>query len=678
MADNKIVELLDNENLSETEKQEVLKILKQVSSTGTSDIYSKLLSEDYDEIPVDIETFLKNKKYLGSGLINDEGRFTVYPFWVETLKKIFPDPLKPAAYNTLALTGSIGIGKSFMAVLCMLYDLYRMLCLKDPYVYYGLQPIDKITFAVMNITLDASKGVAWDKMQQLIQSSKWFLEKGSVSGTVNIEWSPSKNIELIAGSLPRHIIGRAVFSCFFDEVSFQPNQDVEKQKEKAKTLVNTASARMQSRFMKGDKNPTLLIVASSKRTEQSYMETFIRGKKNNESKTTLVIDEPQWVIRTDKNTEEKFKVAIGNKFLSSEVVPLDATEKDYKIYRDKGFTLIDVPMGYYESFIDDIDIALTDIAGISTTSSSRYISGARLVKVKDETIKNPFEADVLEIGNGPDDNEQYYDHFDLEKVDKSKLDRPLFIHMDMSISGDKTGIAGVWIIGKKPPEEGKPESRELLYQIAFSVAIKAPKGYQVSFEKNRQFIYWLREQGFALKGVSTDTFQSYDTGQALTARGINYEIISVDRCTDRICQPYQYLKSTIYEERIKLYESNLLTDELIGLERDNNSGKIDHSPSGINSKDCADALCGAIWNASKHAEEFSFEYGETLDTIVDISSEVSAQNYKQQLVVDFEEELKQASRTFRETDVQDFKPVDFGFGPATTNYDMFLHDGIII
>lgn len=596
MVDNKdkVVELLNNENLSEIERQEVLKILKQVSSTGTSDIYSKLLCEDYDEIPVDIETFLKDPKYLGKGLIDDEGRFTVYPYWVETLKKLFPDPLKPVAYNTLALTGSIGIGKSFMAVLCMLYELYRMLCLKDPYIYYGLQPIDKITFAVMNITLDASKGVAWDKMQQLLQLSPWFLARGNVSGTVNVEWTPSKNIELIAGSLPRHIIGRAVYSCFTDEVSFQPNQDVEKQKEKAKTLVNTASARMQSRFMKGDRNPTLLIVASSKRTEQSYMETFIRGKKNNESKTTLVIDEPQWVIRTDKNTEEKFKVAVGNKFLESEVVPLGATEKDCKIYRDRGFTLIDVPIGYYENFIDDIDIALTEIAGISTTSSSRYISGARLVSVKDDTLKNPFEADILEIGNGIDDNEQYYDHFDLEKVDKSKMDRPLFIHMDMSISGDKTGIAGVWITGKRPPEEGKPESRELLYQLAFSVSIKAPKGHQVSFEKNRQFIYWLREQGFAIKSISTDTFQSYDTGQSLRARGFNYEIVSVDRCTDRVCQPYQYLKSTIYEERVKLYESNLLTDELIGLERDNTSGKIDHSPSGINSKDCADALCGAI------------------------------------------------------------------------------------
>ena len=42
---------------------------------------------------------------------------------------------------------------------------------------------------------------------------------------------------------------------------------------------------MQSRFMKGSVNPTILCLASSKRTEQSYMETFIESKKNNESKT---------------------------------------------------------------------------------------------------------------------------------------------------------------------------------------------------------------------------------------------------------------------------------------------------------------------------------------------------------------------------------------------------------
>ena len=256
------------DNLTEEERKEVLKILNQLSVNGESKSYNNLLYSDYEEIPVDIETFLKTSKYLGRGLIDDEGRFTVFPYWVEMLKKIYPDPLKPAKYNTLALTGSIGIGKSFVAVLIGLYELYRMMCLKDPYVYYGLQPIDKISFAVMNITLDASRGVAWDKMQQLLQSSEWFMEKGTVSGTVNEEWHPPKGIELIAGSLSRHIIGRAVFWCFFDEISFQPNQDVEKQKEKARALVNTAIARMQSRFMRGNVNPTILVLASSKRTEQ--------------------------------------------------------------------------------------------------------------------------------------------------------------------------------------------------------------------------------------------------------------------------------------------------------------------------------------------------------------------------------------------------------------------------
>lgn len=90
--------------------------------------------------------------------------------------------------------------------------------------------------------------------------------------------------------------------------------------------------------------------------------------------------------------------------------------------------------------------------------------------------------------------------------------RPMFIHLDMSISGDKTGIAGVWIKGKKPHEEGIPDSKELFYKLAFSVAIKAPKGRQISFEKNRQFIYWLREQGFNIKGISYDTFNSVDLG----------------------------------------------------------------------------------------------------------------------------------------------------------------------
>ena len=569
------------EGLSKKEREYAISILKEISKDGNSKKYDNLIYGDYSEIPVTIEEFLHRPQYLGRALLSDDGKFTVFPYWEEVLKKMFPTNID-TAYNTAIFSGAIGLGKSTIAVIAILYQLYRMMCLKNPYAHYGLQEIDLITFAFINITIDAAKGVAWDKCQQMLQRSDWFMARGTLTKSANPIWQPPKGIELIVGSMPRHIIGRAVFSIFCDEISFQTNSDVEKQKKKAMQLVSSANARMQSRFMRGEKNPTLLLLASSKRTEQSFLETFIDNKKKNESKSTLIIDEPQWVIRTDKDSPNKFKVAVGNKFLSSEVLPLNISDQDLQVYRDRGFQILDVPMGYYENFIDDIDIALTDIAGISTTSSSRYIAGPRVAAIKTKDYKNPFTKEIITVGNDKNDTTQYSDFFDLNLVDPKLKSRPLYIHLDMSISGDKTGIAGVWIVGKKLPKAGQPESKDLLFQLAFSVSVKAPKGHQVSFEKNRQFIYWLKENGFNIRGTSSDTFQSYDTGQALKNKGFNYDIISVDRTKDNVCIPYQYLKSTIYEERLIMYENTLLTEELIGLERNNNSGKVDHSPSGIN------------------------------------------------------------------------------------------------
>lgn len=65
--------------LSPQEKEIVLKTLSQMSQGG-DDLYKKLLYADYEEIPVNIITFLHDKEYLGNGLIDPEGRFTVFSF----------------------------------------------------------------------------------------------------------------------------------------------------------------------------------------------------------------------------------------------------------------------------------------------------------------------------------------------------------------------------------------------------------------------------------------------------------------------------------------------------------------------------------------------------------------------------------------------------------------------
>lgn len=636
------------DSLTQEERALAIEILREYSIEGHSELLEDLKYSDFEEIPVDILTFISEDRYLGRGLytvdeFTGERKCTVFPYWLETLQEIFPDNLT-TRYNTLILTGSIGLGKSFVAVLCQLYLLYRMMCLKDPYTYYGLQPIDKITFSMLNVTLEAAQGVGWDKMQQLLQSSDWFMERGNMNASrTNPQWMPPKGIELVFGSSNRHVVGRALFSNFSDEVNFGVGNNVEKQKAKLKKMISQIDARMISRFGKGTYLPTMNIIASSKDSEQAFMESYIEMKRKNESKTTLIIDEPQWVVRNDKGSPDdpgSFYVAVGNKFLAHELLPVDATDAEVQAYKEKGYLMLKVPPIYREAFEDNIDLALTDNAGISTSSSTKYISGVRLNQIKTDTYKNPFTRDVIEVGNSPDDVNQYANFFDLSRVSPKDMSRPLFIHLDMSLSGDKTGIAGVWITGKRPQKVGEDPSKELEFKAAFSVSIKAPKGFQVSFEKNRNFIRWLRDRGFAIKGISSDTYQSAQIQQQLKSDGFKTKILSVDRIDNstRQCLPYAFFKSAIYERHIQLYKDcELLTEELVSLER-LSDGHIDHPQNG--SKDQADAMCGALYLASEFAEEFAYDYGENLEAALVVNEGQSDEYMKRQMMVEFQKELK--------------------------------------
>ena len=567
--------------LPEEERKVALEILKQYSESGKSELYDSLKYADYDEIPVDIHTFLHDKKYLGAALYDPDGRFTLFPYWETKLEEIFPDNIT-TRYNTIVFTGAIGLGKSTIAVICLLYLLYRLLCLKDPYLYYGLQPIDKISISLMNITLENAKGVALDKMNQMLLSSEWFMAHGEMKGISNLEYIPQKHIELITASSNNQVIGRAIYANFTDEVNFGLTSDVEKLKKKQKQLISQIDARMKSRFMRGTYLPTLNIIASSKNSEQSFLEDFINTKKKNESSTTLIVDEPQWVVDSRKDSPEKFYVAIGNKFLANELLPLKAPKELVDEYRAKGYTMLEVPIGYRENFEDNIDGALTDIAGIATAASLKYISGVRWNEIKTARYENPFTKEIIEVGTAKDDHAQYYDFFDLSKVSDELKMKPLYIHLDMSKKGDKTGIAGVYVLGKRPKVEGEDSSREMFYRVAFSVSVKAPKGYEISFDKNRIFIRWLREKGFNIKGISSDTFQSAQIQQQLISDGFDVKVISVDRLDPQTkqCLPYAYLKSAIYDRRLEVYKDcDFLTEEVLGLERESD-GHINHPENG--------------------------------------------------------------------------------------------------
>ena len=80
--------------------------------------------------------------------------------------------------------------------------------------------------------------------------------------------------------------------------------------------------------------------------------------------------------------------------------------------------------------------------------------------------------------------------------------------------------------------------------------------------------------------------------QILEAKGFGkVPKISLDRTPDG----YKALRSVLSEQRIDLLRVELLEQELIHLQRDSISGKVDHPIGG--SKDVSDTLAGSVWNA---------------------------------------------------------------------------------
>ena len=511
------------------------------------------------------------------------------------------------------------------------------MCLKHPLEFYHLKPTEKIVFAFMNIKKELSEAIAMDKFQKTIQLSPWFMSRGTMTQRNNAPyWNPPDPLEIIIGSQADDVIGQPIAFAFFDEISFIRNQDIDKQKQKAKNMIDTAIGGMMTRFIHNGKNPTMLVVASSKRSEQSFMEEYIKLLSTNESNNTYIVDKPVWEVKPKGTYSDKtFFIALGNKFLESVVVPQQDEDK-LNVYKEKGYHIIEAPIDFRAKALEDLERMLCDYAGISSASSNKYLSASRINDTIKDEFKNPV-PDIIETGNGVDDVAQYSNFFNMDNVPKELMNKPLFVHLDMSISGDMTGIAGTWIVGKKPTSEGNP-SKDLFYRLAFSTSIKAPKGRQISFEKNRNFIRWLKEVGFKVKEVTSDTFQSYDLQQQLKAEGFNCSILSVDRVdTDHINKPYQYLKSTIYEQRIEMYRSERLFDEMVQIERSNETGKVDHPTNGH--KDALDAVCGSVFTASKYAEEFAFDYGENLQQIVEINEDKET-NTLEQMRLNFEEELR--------------------------------------
>lgn len=200
---NDILKNINLDDLNEEERTLLLNMINEMKTTGSSDTLKNLWYQDYDEIPVDIDTFIEDPYYLGNALGD-----TIYPFWRQQLREIF----RPGAkYFEVVLSGAIGVGKTTIADVGIAYILHKLLCLKNPQSYYGLTKSSVMTINFFNTTKDQAYGVSFTKLQAMLMTSPWFLEHGSIIGSKNEVYVPNKNIEFKIGSRPEHALGQDVF-----------------------------------------------------------------------------------------------------------------------------------------------------------------------------------------------------------------------------------------------------------------------------------------------------------------------------------------------------------------------------------------------------------------------------------------------------------------------------------
>ena len=246
--------------------------------------------------------------------------------------------------------------------------------------------------------------------------------------------------------------------------------------------------------------------------------------------------------------------------------------------------VVAVPVEHRQEFEGDILNALRDLAGVSTLAVHPFITDREAVDACLGTHPSLLSRDSVtwpgeEVRFRPDD---------FHRPELLRL-----AHLDLSLTGDATGLVVACVTGFERVARGGTTETLPRVRVDLALQVLPPRGGEVPFERVRAAVYALRDAGLPLRYVTADSYQSADTLQQLRRK----DFITGTQSVDRDPRPYEVLRAAIRDGRLEAPAHEVLRGELLGLERDARTGKVDHRPHG--SKDVADALAGAVYGLAR-------------------------------------------------------------------------------
>lgn len=531
---------------------------------------------EFEEIPVDIDTFM------GKGYLEQTG-VTLSHYqkeMIEHMTQIFrydtllwlygkdeADRLLSKTVREIICMLGKGSGKDYIAEVACAYVVYKLLCMKDPARYFGKPPGDSIDIINVAINADQAQNVFFKGFARMIKNSPWFQGKFVPRQR---SFSFDKNISVYSGhSEAEAFEGYNTLMVILDEIAgfdHIPKGDSEEEVTPAQAIYNMYDASLTSRF--GDAGKLVLL-------------SFPRGKGDFISARydevavdiTSYPQEHTFVLNPELSPDEP-----GNSFT------IEWTIDEIHGYKESGIWALRRPSWdvnptkhidmYIRDFFRNPALALGKFAAEPQESTGGFFD--------DHESINEFSN----FGNGVDDNNAFHEWF------KQEGDHQYFIHVDLARKHDRCVVSMAHVSGWKRTSLQGADDIAPIVKVDLVRYWTPDRGKQIDFIEVREFVMSVIRRGFNVKRVTFDQWQSEEMIKYFNRAGVQSEILSVG------LQHYMDLKLIIADKRGQAPRNDILRRELKQLFITKNGKNVDHPRTKNGSKDIADAVCGAVYNAA--------------------------------------------------------------------------------
>jgi hypothetical protein len=560
-------------------------------------------------IPVTIDEFMDSKEFLGCS--TDEPLMDVWPGLRDPIFRMNPDVMIGEAPVKIALMGgATGWGKTHASLVTTAYQGYLATCFNNPHRMFKLnKATTPIMFMFMSVSGTVTKRVLYTPFRTVFTnmpySKKWLNWDKTLESELRLEG----NIMFVpALASLQSLVGQAIAGAVIDEINFMLVIENSKQVagafgqgghfDQAEIIYSNITRRQKRSFTTAGVSFGTICAPSSTRYKGDYIDRKMAEAEEQQTPNVLPLRYKQYDIAPLKDPRdlagETFSLLVGTDDYPTRV--LEESAQAGLNYPEHG--LIErVPISFKPYFLSDPEGAGRDVLGVASNSITPFFSQRHkivecILAGREHGGLNSFivKPDVILSSDG------------MPQIieEELPLDRetPRFVHIDLSISGDRTGIAMVKYDGHTPIENPQtPGQYELLpkYVVEMAVSIKPDSLNHLDPADVRTWVMQLATYyNLNIAMVTYDSFQSKESQGLFRAAGIASQEISMDKTAE----PYKTFRSAVYDGRVLLPESDLLRQEMISLEFIADKDKINHPPKG--SKDLADAVCGAIYSCARN------------------------------------------------------------------------------